>query len=254
MAVALASLLLLAIASFAALAAFVSWGTRWGATAEELVATMPGDEYLEGGPPLRLIMTRAISIAAPPEDVWPWLAQLGRGAGWYSFDRLDNGGKESARHIVSWIPEPRVGDASAAGYLRHIEPGRELALWTGEDSFLGTIVRMAYAIRLTGEGEGSRLVIRISGDAAGPVARPAMWLFQFIDTIMARQQLLGIKERAERDGTRSANAQQAETGAKDQYQYYEVIYANGSRAGVRGKEQAARRRECAIKAGVIKEP
>lgn len=88
----------------------VRWGTRWGATQEECAGLMPGDSFLEGGPATRVRMTRAVSIAAPPEVVWPWLAQMGRGAGFYSIDRLDNGGKRSADHIVSWIPTPRLGD------------------------------------------------------------------------------------------------------------------------------------------------
>ena len=130
-------LLPISIALLAAVAVgfglFLRWGTRWGSDPAERAATTPGDAYLEGGPPARVAMTRAISIRAGAETVWPWLAQLGRGAGWYSADRLDNGGKVSARHIVSWIPEPRLGDASAIGYLRHIEPGRAL-VWWGERS------------------------------------------------------------------------------------------------------------------------
>jgi hypothetical protein len=71
---------------------------RWGATPEECSMRMPGDEYFTGGPSAFVAMTRAISIESTPATVWPWLAQMGRGAGWYSFDRLDNGGKVSARH------------------------------------------------------------------------------------------------------------------------------------------------------------
>ena len=97
----------------------LSWfgrsGERWGATAEEGAMPMTGDEWLEGGTRKRVHMTRAVWIDAPPEQVWPWIAQLGRGAGWYSIDRLDNGGRTSARHIVSWIPEPALGDALPIG-------------------------------------------------------------------------------------------------------------------------------------------
>ena len=98
---------------------------------------MPGDEYLEGERRARVVMTRAISINAQPERVWPWLSQLGRGAGWYSVDWLDNGRKVSAWHIVSWIPEPRLGDATAIGYLRHIGTGHSLAWWLGGAKFVG---------------------------------------------------------------------------------------------------------------------
>lgn len=228
------------------------WGTRWGSTAEERTLEMPGDACLEGGPPIRVAMTRAILIRARPETVWPWLAQLGRGAGWYSVDWLDNGGKRSARHVISWIPEPRLGDAGAVGYLRHIETGRSLVWWVNEVGFLGAISRLVVDIRLTpASGGASRLVIRMSGDAAGPTARVAMLVFRFIDSIMARRQLLGIRERVECYGARSANPDDPETGATDQYQIYEVIYASGERAGVPGKEQAARWRQTAIDDGLI---
>ena len=45
---------------------------RWGATAEELSRSMPGD--LNG-----MRWTRAISITASPEQIWPWLVQWGQG-------------------------------------------------------------------------------------------------------------------------------------------------------------------------------
>jgi len=218
---------------------FTAWGTRWGATPEECAGQMTGDAYRAGGPAARTAMTRAISLHQPPEVVWPWLAQLGRGAGWYSYERLDNGGKTSARHLVSWIPAPQLGDASAIGYLRHLEPGRELVWWTGGLQYFGANVRMVIDILVRAEGAGSRLVIRISGDAAGPTARLVIGVFQVIDTIMARRQLLGLKERVEAYGVRSADPELPENDRRDQYQLFEVIYASGQTAGVPGKEDAA---------------
>ncbi len=55
---------------------------------------MAGDKYLSEGLPGRrtVIFTRAITIAETSHRVWPWLTQMGRGAGFYSYDRLDNGG------------------------------------------------------------------------------------------------------------------------------------------------------------------
>jgi hypothetical protein len=233
---------------------FLRWGTRWGSTREERAREMPGDAYLKGGPPARVAMTRAVSIRARPETVWPWLAQLGRGAGWYSIDWLDNGGKTSARHIVSWVPEPRLGDASPIGYLRHIEPGRALVWWVKGVRFVGALTHLVVDIRLTPKNEGSRLVIRMSADAAGPMARFALLVFRFIDSIMARRQLLGIRERVERYGARSADPEEPETGATDQYQLHEVIYASGKRAGLRGKELAVRWRQTAIEDGLLPDP
>ncbi|MEW6658959.1 MAG: hypothetical protein AB1424_09890 [Thermodesulfobacteriota bacterium] len=231
--------------------AFTSWGNRWGATAEECARRMTGDAYLDGGPPARVAMTRAISLKQPPEVAWPWLAQLGRGAGWYSYDLLDNGNKASARHLVSWIPEPQLGDASAIGYLRFLDPGRELVWWVGGEQFLGAKGRMLIDILVTPEDRGSRLVIRISADAAGPIARPAIWFFQVIDTMMARRQLLGIKERVETCGVRAADPEHPENGRPDQYQFYETIYASGQSAGVPGREKAALWRQMAIEDKVL---
>lgn len=61
---------------------------RWCATTAEVGALMPGDEPV---PHPRLGYTRAITINAPVEAVWPWLAQIGQGrGGLYSFDGLEN--------------------------------------------------------------------------------------------------------------------------------------------------------------------
>jgi len=230
---------------------FTSWGRRWGATPEECARPMTGDAYLAGGPAARVAMTRAVSIQQPPEVVWRWLAQLGRGAGWYSYDRLDNQGKASARHIVSWIPAPQPGDATAIGYLRHLEPGRELAWWANGTKFLGATARMVVDIQLTPQDGGARVVIRISADAAGPNARLALGVFQVIDTIMARRQLLGLKERAEAYGARPADPDHPENGLPDQYQSFLIIYASGRMAGSHGQEKISRWRQLAMADKVI---
>ncbi len=241
------------LAFLAALAAvvFTLRTTQWGSTFEERAAAMPGDAFFNGAPRPKAVMTRAITIGESADVVWPWLAQLGRGAGWYSYDFLDNGRKPSARHIVSWIPEPRAGDACPIGYLRHLAPGSALTWWVDSVRFLGADARLAYDIRLAPSGKSLRLVTRISSDATGLFARPMLILFRFLDSIMARRQLVGIRDRVERHGARTSNPDQPETGARDQYQHYEVIYASGDRAGTPGKEAAAKSRKAAIAAGVL---
>ncbi|MDJ0520832.1 MAG: hypothetical protein QNJ90_02020 [Planctomycetota bacterium] len=237
---------------FAAL--LVRWGTRWGSTPEERAQTMPGDEFLEGGPRARVAMTRAVSLTAPPERVWPWIAQLGRGAGWYSVDRLDNGGRRSAWHIVSWIPEPRLGDATAVGYVRHLEPGRSIAWWSDGVRFLGANARLVVCYEVRAEGEGARLVSRMSADATGVTSRPMLHVFRAMDSIMACSQLIGLRERIESWERDDPRREEPETGARDQYQVYDVLYADGGRAGVEGKETGAKWRAAAIRDGVLDEP
>ena len=64
------------------------WYNRWGASDAELARPLPGDELVKEP---KLGYTRAITINAPPEDVWPWLAQFGQGrGGFYSYDGLEN--------------------------------------------------------------------------------------------------------------------------------------------------------------------
>lgn len=198
-------------------------------------------------------MTRAISISAKSQTVWPWLAQLGRGAGWYSIEWLDNGRKQSARHIISWIPDPQLGDASPIGYLRHIEPGKSLVWWVKCTKFMGATTRLVVDIQLETKNKGSRLIIRMSADATGSTAHIALLIFQFIDSIMAIKQLLRIKHCVEEFGLRTTNPDEPETGKVDQYQLYETIYASGKKAGVHGKEFAETWRQTAFDDGVIVE-
>ncbi|MBT8496296.1 MAG: SRPBCC family protein [Deltaproteobacteria bacterium] len=233
------------------LSRFATLSENWGATAEEVAATLPGDEWLDDGPPVRVRMTRAVQIEVPAEQVWPWIAQMGRGAGWYSYDRLDNGGRDSARHIVTWVPEPRPGDATTIGYLRHLEPGRELAWWIGGTRFLASRFRGVMLYRVTGDADRCRLLVRIQSDIAGPIARFAGWLFRSIDGFMARRQMVGIRQRAERYGDRSEDDERPETGARDQYQLYQVIYASGVQAGVPGRSDAVEWRRAAVADGVV---
>ena len=62
---------------------------RWGATDEEIHKTLPGDE-LENSMGDRPVSTRAITIAASPHEVWPWLVQMGSGrAGFYTHEWVE---------------------------------------------------------------------------------------------------------------------------------------------------------------------
>ena len=111
----------------------------YGATGAELKASYPGDDLVPGG---RRGGTMATTIAAPPADVWPWLVQMGcNRAGWYSWDRLDNGGHASADQIhPEWqqIAEgdrlASVPDGSRWFQVALVEPERTLVLASLDDA------------------------------------------------------------------------------------------------------------------------
>lgn len=74
--------------------------------------SLPGDTLLNDA---RVQITHGITLQASPEQIWPWLVQMGcHRAGWYSYDSLDNGGEPSAETI---LPE-----------FQNLKPGDELAL------------------------------------------------------------------------------------------------------------------------------
>ncbi len=234
------------------LIALVAWtrhAMHWGASPAERAAPSTADPWLEGLPGRRVRMTRAISIDASPSTVWRWLAQTGRGAGWYSHERLDNGGRSSADHLVTWIPEPEVGDAAAVGYLRALTPGRELVWWAPDDPLLGARSWTAWQYTVEPEGSGSRLVMRVDLVALGVSSRLAAAALSLVDSIMAVRQLRRLRSRCERFGTRRSEPGNPETGARDQYQTFHVIYASGDEAGIPGVENARRAREWAIADG-----
>lgn len=108
---------------------------RWGATDEEVTGPYPGSDVVPGG---ERGATMAVTIDATPDEVWPWLVQMGgdRG-GWYSWDRLDNGGRPSATEVHPEWQDLAVGDTVrywtrkgpvAAWEVAALEPNRFLGL------------------------------------------------------------------------------------------------------------------------------
>jgi len=85
--------------------------STWGATADEVSRSYPGDEFIpraDGG-----VLTMATTLPVPPEKVWPWLVQMGgERAGLDSRDRLDHGGKPSTDRIGPEWRSLQVGGAS----------------------------------------------------------------------------------------------------------------------------------------------
>jgi len=176
------------------------WQLRWGATDEELERPMPGDEVVERP---TFNATRAVTIAARPEEIWPWIVQMGvTRAGWYSYDLLDNLGRPSARGIFPQLQNPMIGDVipmSPDGkqgmYVKDFEQDRWMLWWDGKGG-------MSWSWGLYPVDEGhTRLItrVRMRYKWLSPSILFDM-LVEFTDIIMMRKSILGIKERAERIG------------------------------------------------------
>ena len=179
---------------------------RWGATGEELDAQLAGDELLSS---TDLSSTRAITIRAPAETVWPWIAQLGQGrGGFYSYDVLENlvgCDIQSADRIVAEWQDVRVGDdvrlAPEVGLaVAVVDPGRSLVLRGGIQ--MGTIAppydfTWSFALRPQPD-ETTRLIVRERYAYTRPWARLVIEPTQVLSFVMSRKMLRGIKDRAER--------------------------------------------------------
>lgn len=192
---------------------FVPWHVRWGATDAEVAARLPGDELV---PDPAEQCTRAITIAAPPEAVWPWVIQLGadRG-GFYSYDWLENLfglGIHSADRIVPEWQERAVGDVVAANarasggwYVMLVEPPETLVLQVG-DVATGRPVRrdeppgweFLWTFAVRGQPDGTtRLLVRERTAFGRAITRFAMAPLGPVSFVMTRKTLAGIRARAE---------------------------------------------------------
>ena len=113
------------------------WQLGWGATDDERGSSLAGDDLI---PKPDLIATRAITVHAVADQVWPWIAQLGQGrGGFYSYDALENlvgCDIHSADRLVPEWQDVEVGDRSSSlpevGLaVAVVEPGRALVLRGG---------------------------------------------------------------------------------------------------------------------------
>jgi hypothetical protein len=191
---------------------------RWGATDAEIDTPMPGDELV---PEPMLGYTRAITIEAPPRQVWPWLAQFGQGrGGFYSYDALENlvGCRiHSTDRLLPEHRDPRPGDLIRSG-----PEGKRYAAWQvlevdaphhlvmmGADPQTMEAPPVLESIPDRGDaastwqwalhpltGGATRLVVR-QRLAFGPRQRLLWRIVEPLNFVMEREMLKGIRRRAE---------------------------------------------------------
>lgn len=180
---------------------------RWGATAEEAAAVLPGDELLARPD---LVATRAVTVDVTPAELWPWIAQLGQGrGGFYSYDRLENligCDIHSADRVVPEWQDVAVGQEvklhpDVGLVVARVDPGRALVLRGGVPvTAAPPPYDFTWAFVVAGGADGpARLVVRERYAYARGWAPLVVEPVAVVSFVMSRRMLLGIKERAERE-------------------------------------------------------
>jgi hypothetical protein len=177
---------------------------------------LPGDEFIAAP---KLSTNHSITIDAPPEQVWPWLVQMGcKRGGWYSYDLLDNGAEPSAFTLVPELQQLRVGDVLPAtpksdeGFtVLALDPPHALVLGTLLDTARDhsapmvaakpeqySQVTWSFVLEPTAEA-GTRLRVRVRADYAPDDlgARLRRRILTLVHHIMESEQLENLKARAE---------------------------------------------------------
>ena len=187
------------------------WQLRWGATDDEVACAMPGDDVVKHP---TFNATRAVTIQARPQEIWPWLVQIGiTRAGWYSYDWVDNLGRPSAQRILPDLQHLAVGDlipmspdGKQGQWVKAFEPNQWMLWWDKQgdvtwcwglypqdDSHTRLITRVRLHYRWTSPAILFNLLLDIG------------------DIVMMRKCMLGIKQRAERASRQSREMSGAAT-------------------------------------------
>jgi hypothetical protein len=179
---------------------------RWGTTEEESRGALPGDDLLAKAD---LTATRAITVRASADQVWPWIAQLGQGrGGLYSYDSPENLLGCSMHSADSIVPEWQalgVGDAvrlhpEVPLEVVALEPGRALVLRGGVP--MGNTpppYDFSWAFVLQQQLDGTtRLLVRERYAYSQWWAPLLVEPVEAVSFVMSQKMLRGIRDRAER--------------------------------------------------------
>jgi hypothetical protein len=167
---------------------------------------LAGDDLI---PNADMIATRAITIHAAADRVWPWIAQLGQGrGGFYSYDWVENlvgcNIHSSDRILLEW-QNIKVGDeirlAPQVGLaVAFVERGRSLVLRGGIPMGKRRApydFTWAFALRDGPDGT-TRLLVRERYVYTRAWARLIVESTELLSFAMSQKMLRGIRDRAER--------------------------------------------------------
>lgn len=173
---------------------------RWGVSDDELDRPMAGDGEVQS-PNYR--SDRAVLIHARPEEIWPWLVQMGWGrGGFYSYDWVDQLigflDRPSADEILPQYQFLRSGDVIPMGThnvpVLVVDPNRALVLGSPDPRIDATWSIGLYPV----DGESTRIVSRMRACGRWSMESLPVALAAYPgELLMTRKWMLGIKRRAE---------------------------------------------------------
>jgi hypothetical protein len=178
------------------------WHKNWGANDKDIKRRMIGDDLVEN--PID-ITSRAITIMAKPESIWPWFLQMGyKRGGMYSYDWIDRLlgilDRPSSERIIPEFQHLEVGDVIPLGKppnwpVKAITPNKSLLLDIRDK---GLHITWSFLLEELDE-EHTKFILRIRTHMANKLL---YFLFSpivdFGGFLMVRKFLLGIKRRAEK--------------------------------------------------------
>ena len=185
---------------------------RWGTVGTEATDSLPGDELV---PEPKWSYTLGVAVDAPPEDVWPWIAQIGQGrGGFYTYQTLENmvGCKiTNTTEILSDHQHPAVGEdihlhpTAPPMRIEIVDPPNALVLF-GSPADVGAeeswgVSTWQFVVN-PGDDDGSRFLTRGRSDHTPDwKSRLAFGRFPVgaITFVMSRKMMLEIKRLAEQD-------------------------------------------------------
>jgi hypothetical protein len=182
------------------------------ATPQECAESLAGDSLISH--PIGAV-NHAITIHRSPQEVWPWLVQMGSGrAGWYAYDFIDNGGRHSSERIIPQYQDihpgtvfPALPGAKDVFVVVQFRPEQNLVLaWQLPDGRYQT----TWAFVLEEPQPGQTRLLARGRVASGyrPYGLPqwaALPLGRVVHFIMQRKQLVDIARRAESYGSPSGS-------------------------------------------------
>jgi hypothetical protein len=167
------------------------------ATDEEVRAARPGDDLV---PRADVVMDRGFDAPGTPEQVWPWLLQLGKGRGGWYFPR----------RVERFVPRSRRAARSVEPQWQGLRVGDVIPDYGGPEEFFEAVaierarhlvyrsdrgrMQVSWTITLDPIATGTRVHLRLR---LGPVRR--VWLAEtfgeLIDAVTIAGMAAGLRER-----------------------------------------------------------